>query len=225
MADVRSAIRMFESASEYMRVSGLSAELEWQRRVTTEQLTESTFLREAAWVILCSGFRESVVRGIFDHISLCFCDWSSAREILDSFPACLIAAEASFRGRRKLSAIVQAAKIVDAHGFDSLREEFERDPIATLLQFPYIGPITSLHLAKNLGVDTVKPDRHLVRAAAAFGFSGPTELCVALAQESGEPVKVVDLVIWRYLADCHDALAGFMQTTRGCSPRVTPSGG
>jgi hypothetical protein len=75
------------------------------------------------------------------------------------------------------------------------------NPIITLQRFPYIGPVTAFHLAKNLGADVGKPDRHLLRMSERLGFDSVAALCETVAHESGEKAKVVDLVIWRYLAD------------------------
>jgi hypothetical protein len=63
--DLSSALRFFNEASEYVEKSGLNQELNWQRSVVFEELTETQFLRESAWAILCSGFRELVVRKNF----------------------------------------------------------------------------------------------------------------------------------------------------------------
>jgi hypothetical protein len=201
MPNVSGALQIYARASDYIAAAGLDHEVAWQRNANLASISESMLLREAAWVILCSGFRESVVRRVFDHISLCFCDWDSAAAIVESYPACHLAAQASFHSPAKLSAIVEIARRINAIGFDVLKSELMTDPITTLRQFPYIGPITVWHLAKNLGYDSPKPDRHLTRIAKRMGFSGPEQFCAAIAAASGEAVKVIDLVVWRYLAD------------------------
>ena len=52
--------------------------------------------------------------------------------------------------------------------------------------------------SSDLGLSVVKPDRHLQRIAAAAGFSSPLELCQLISDRLGEPVQVVDVVLWRY---------------------------
>src|SRR5262249_18700377 len=155
-----SALQIYSRATDYIATAGLLHEVARQREADLKSLSESALLREAAWVVLCSGFRESVVRRIFDHISLCFCDWDSAASIVESFPACQLAAKASFRATAKLMAMVEIARRVDAVGFECLKPALVAEPIKTLRQFPYIGPVTVWHLAKNLGLDASKPDRH-----------------------------------------------------------------
>ncbi len=62
----------------------------------------------------------------------------------------------------------------------------------------FIGPITCYHLAKNIGLDVVKPDRHLVRITEATKFANPHDLCSLIAEMTGDKITVVDLVLWRY---------------------------
>lgn len=200
-ADLEGALKVFGAASEYVARAGLLAEVEWQRRVAFDDFSETDLLRECAWVILCSGFRAQVVRRVFDHISLCFCDWESASAILDAEPTCRTAAMASFQNATKLRAIVGMAIHVHACGFTVFKQAVLIDPISELRHLPHIGPITVWHLAKNLGLDVAKPDRHLARVSRLFGFEDASHFCMEIARASGEQRKVVDLIVWRYMAD------------------------
>lgn len=199
--DLTAATAIYESASDFMAKAGFRAEMEWQRDIRFSEFSESDLLRETAWVILCSGFRERVVRSVFDYISLCFCDWESAEAIVRSDPACRLAALASFGNRSKIDAIVDTAYYVRDVGFDRFKTNVLADPLIELRRLPYIGPVTVFHLAKNLGMDVAKPDRHLARLAVQLGFGSADHLCRELARLTGEQLKVVDLVIWRYLAE------------------------
>ena len=201
MPDLVAATRIYQSASDYIVQAGLKAEVEQQRAANFYEFTESQFLRETAWVVLCSGFREKVVRNIFDYISLCFCDWESAEAIVRADPACRLAALSSFGHRQKIDAIALAAHHLWEVGFERFKRAVLADPLAELRRLPYVGPITVFHLAKNLGLDVAKPDRHLARLAIELGFSDTFHLCAELAHLTGEHLKVIDLVIWRYLAD------------------------
>lgn len=195
------AMRLFIKASGYAVAAGFDVEVKQQRAVMLEHVTERDLLREAAWVVLCSGFRESTIRRCFQHISLCFCDWESATSILDAYPACKIAAKYSFSNDAKLEAIVGIARHIARVGFESFKQAVLHSPIDALQQLPYIGPITVWHLAKNIGVDAAKPDRHLARVSLRLGFPDAASLCAAIAGETGDPLSVVDLIIWRFLAD------------------------
>jgi hypothetical protein len=199
--DLAGALSVFSMASDYVRAAGLDAEVEWQRRTSLDRFTETELLRESAWVILCTGFREAVVRHVFGHISLCFCDWESAAAIVAADPACKIAARASFRNEAKLNAILGVAAFVHELGFQVFKTAVVGDPIRQLSRLPFIGPVTVWHLAKNLGLNAAKPDRHLMRLSSGLGFRDAEEFCAAIAEVIGEEAKVIDLIIWRYLAD------------------------
>ncbi|HVY23721.1 MAG TPA: hypothetical protein VG962_10250 [Steroidobacteraceae bacterium] len=54
-------------------------------------------------------------------------------------------------------------------------------------------------MAKNLGFDIAKSDRHLVRLKDALGFNTVDEMCLSIARFSGDAVRVVDVVLWRYM--------------------------
>jgi hypothetical protein len=186
-------------AKELLLSSEFATEIEWQLRQEFGTFTETDLLRESAWVILCSGFRESVVRQRFDLVSLCFCDWSSAAEICDSATQCRATALAAFGNGKKIEAILGAATIANELGFPALKRSILENPIGALQMLPFIGPITAFHLAKNLGFATAKPDRHLVRLAAEMGYSDVQQLCGSISAATGDPIQVVDVVLWRYV--------------------------
>ena len=186
-----------EQPRTYIEDASLVAELDWQRSVEPSSFTERDLLRETAWVILCSGFRESTVRLSFDYISLCYCDWESAEAIVQYAETCKGAAVSAFGHSAKLQAICQVAGLLHEEGFEGFKQQVLLDPIRQLRRFSYIGPVTAWHLAKNLGFDVAKPDRHLVRISRAFNFASPTQLCETLADATGEPVKVIDIALWR----------------------------
>lgn len=194
-------MRFYTDARSYVESAGLTAEIAWQRATEFSEFTESDLLREHAWVTLCSGFRESVVRKVFDHVSLCFCDWESAEAIVSAGLICCVTAESLFSNRLKLRGIFAGSQHVHKTGFEKFKQSVLIDPIAQLQALPYIGPTTSWHLAKNLGLDVSKPDRHLVRISELFGFSTASDLCRQLASITGDQTKVVDLIVWRYVAD------------------------
>lgn len=200
-ANLTAAMRFFSEACSYVEKAGLSGEVAWQREADFTEFTESELLREHAWVALCSGFRESVVRRAFDHISLCFCDWESAESIISAGEICCATAASSFANRIKLKGIFSTARYISEVGFDEFKRSVLNDPICQLQKLAFIGPTTSWHLAKNLGLDVAKPDRHLVRVSEYLGFRSAEHFCRELAATTGEPAKVVDLIVWRFIAD------------------------
>jgi len=191
-------IRFYRTAKERLLSAGFATEINWQLEREFGAFTETDLLRESAWVILCSGFREAVVRRCFDLISLCFCDWESAADICNAAALCRATALTTFGNRQKIDAILRTAALVNELGFAQIKRRILQNPIRSVQVLPYIGPVTAFHLAKNLGYATAKPDRHLVRLAGALGRKNPHELCSSLSEATGDPIQVVDLVLWRY---------------------------
>jgi hypothetical protein len=188
----------YYSAKQNLIASGYGKEIEWQSALKSEDFTESDLLRETAWVILCSGFREDVVRRHFDFISLCFCDWESARVIVGCGETCVRTAISRFKNPQKLQSIFEAAQMISSSGFLAVKVRIAADPIESLQRFRHVGPITAYHLAKNLGFRVAKNDRHLQRLADFYGFTDADGLCRHVAAKSGDPVSVVDIVLWRF---------------------------
>ncbi|SFM76152.1 hypothetical protein SAMN05421880_1324 [Nitrosomonas nitrosa] len=190
----------FRIAETTVIKSGYGWEIDWQKTLSFSRFSESDFIRETAWVILCSGFRESTVRNNFDYISLCFCDWESAKEIVAHQHVCLSTARSAFKNDKKLNAIIKVAETVCETGFHNFKKSMQEDPIQKLQELPFIGPITSWHLAKNLGLNVAKNDRHLARMALNWGYSDAHEFCKQVSKLTGEPASVVDIILWRFAA-------------------------
>ncbi|MBA7514782.1 hypothetical protein ES705_06817 [subsurface metagenome] len=178
--------------------NGYASEINWQSNVRVEDLNESTFLRELAWVVLSSGFKEKVVRNIFHNISECFFHWKSANLIVKNKTKCFHKAIKFFRNTSKVSAIINGAERVRHEGFTHLKQKICEAPLETLQAFPFVGPITVYHLAKNIGLPVAKPDRHLLKIANTAGFADVQEFCSEIARQTGDTVPVVDIVLWRF---------------------------
>jgi len=178
--------------------SGFGREIDWQEEVSFENVSEHDFLREAAWVVLSAGFRESALRKRFPMISQAFLNWSSARAILEQAETCRRRATKAFNHHLKIDAIIQTANLVTGLGFTEIKALIRCKGVEFLRELPFIGPVTAFHLAKNLGLPVVKPDRHLVRVAKVAGYRCPTSMCEAIASIVAEKLPVIDLVIWRF---------------------------
>jgi hypothetical protein len=191
-------IQHYLQAKSWIYSSPFVRELEWQSSVRSVDVTETEFLKQYAWVVLNSGFREAVVRRHFSYISLCFCDWESATAIVQNAQACVDCATAVFGNTRKLRALIETARTIESEGFEAFRQRIEVDGVSGLERLPYIGTVTKFHLAKNLGLDVAKPDRHLVRVADRFGYNDVQKMCRDIFDLCGDKIAVADLVLWRF---------------------------
>jgi hypothetical protein len=158
---------------------GYKHEIDWQTNL--QPVSDAfVFRNECIWVILNSGLKEQIARSIWNSIQSA---WAHGFNT-----------DFAFKHPGKVKAI------------DFIRENYEAifdgyctslDRLTYLQNIPFIGPITKYHLAKNLGYDVVKPDRHLVRIAKEYGYDNPTELCNSISAATGDKICVVDLVLWR----------------------------
>lgn len=157
---------------------GYGDEISWQRDLK-ECDNPVNFACETVWVILNSGMKEQIARKIWDRIQDV---WRKGGETSQAF---------RHIGKVKAIDFVWSNK---QHLFDNYKEADNKPEY--LQSIPFIGKITCWHLAKNLGHDCVKPDRHLVRIAEQYGMT-PDSLCEKLSKETGEKKSVIDIIIWR----------------------------
>ncbi len=195
---IRRLAKAYYVAKRKVLQEGYADEIDWQYNVSLDRINEEILLREAAWVILSSGMYERVVRQKFPAISHAFFDWKSALAIINNAEACRSRALYHFRNPAKISAILAVVEHVGSHGFEHVVDNVLEKGIEYLRRFPYIGPATSYHLAKNIGLLCAKPDRHLCRIANRLGYNCVQHLCRDISNVTDEPVPVIDLVLWRY---------------------------
>lgn len=191
---------------------GFVEEIDWQNDVSFSQITESDFLREAGWVILSSGMRETIIRRKFLGISTAFFEWESAEKIVQNKERCLNAAMQHFGHFKKISAIIQIAKHVFGNGFDIVCKAIQAQGIQYIMKLPYMGPATSYHFAKNIGLHVAKPDRHLRRIAEVLGYYSPQLMCADIATMTGDKIPVIDLVFWRFATLDRNYLSYFLNS-------------
>jgi hypothetical protein len=210
-------ISAYLDAKEAVLAAGFAEEIDWQHDLAFERIEESDFLREAAWVILASGMRETIIRRKFDDFTQAFLGWESAEAIIRKKDACRTAALRCFANTRKVDGILLVAEHVASVGYLSVKRSIEKSGLDYLERFPFIGPITRYHLAKNIGLDVVKPDRHLVRMSKASGFFSADAMCRTIAELVGEKAAVVDIVLWRFATFDRSNVTHF---SKSCPQRI-----
>lgn len=215
-ADPHQLAAAYLAAKSFVLKAGFEAEIDYQEECSISRTGEPDFLREGAWVILSSGMRESVIRVKFPGVSDAFGHWRSAAWITQRITRCRRSALEVFGHMGKVEAIINLARRVHESGINEVLHQVSTQGIAYLRTFPFMGPATAYHFAKNLGLDVVKPDRHLVRISKAAGFETPWDLCNAIGEVVGEKRSVIDLVIWRYATIRHDYLETFAAAPAQC---------
>ena len=190
--------RLYIAIKRALDMCGFGEEIAWQATVDPSSVSETDFLSETAWVILSAGMSAHVVESRFHPISQAFFCWENAAVIADNSDQCREEALAWFNHRGKVDAIISVAFIIQDLGFERVKDQLSANHLEFLQTLPFIGPVTSKHLAKNLGFPISKPDRHLVRIAEAFGYESVDLMCKLIAETTGEQEQVVDIVLWRF---------------------------
>ena len=201
----------YKKAKETIIRAGFSEEISWQESVNFDDVTESDFLREHAWVTLSAGMRERVIRNLFQAISSSFYYFESAEIIIENETNCRRFALKQFNNSRKIDAIISMAHKISFNGFSYLKESLYLNPMEMLQSLPYIGPVTCYHLAKNIGLQVAKPDRHLTRLANHVGYDDVQLFCKDISLQTGDSIPVVDIVLWRFASITEGYLAYFLK--------------
>ncbi len=158
--------------------NGYGSEIDWQRTVKPVEILDD-FCGEAAWVILNSGMKEQIARMIWNRIKQA---WKDGKPTSTAF---------NHKGKVAAIDFIYSNSLTLFDGYKAATNKIEY-----LQTIPFIGKITCWHLAKNLGEDVVKPDRHLVRLANYYNTS-PDALCEKISKENNEKKCVVDIILWR----------------------------
>lgn len=157
--------------------AGYNDEIHWAENIKCRGSAD--FFAEYVWVVISSGMKNQVAQKIYSKVMGAIHDKVPIQDV--------------FKHKGKVRAIYHvAANLQEIY----LEYAIAKDKLEFLKGLPWVGDITKWHLAKNLGLDVAKPDRHLVRIANKYNMTAQ-ELCSKLARETGSKVAVVDQIIWR----------------------------
>lgn len=166
---------------------GYSDEIKWCRERYFKNIDKKEFAFEYTFAVLASsGLREQVVRKNYNK----FLD--AGKEGKSPF--------ATVNNQRQRNALVHVWSDLDKI-FKTLKlQPTDEAKIEYLDTLPQIGPKAKYHLARNLGIDCVKPDRHLIKMSEKYGYSSPEEMCLDIQKQlpKEERIGVIDVVLWRY---------------------------
>lgn len=179
-------ITFFYKAFEAVSSSDYAFEMDYVDHIEPiKKQTVDNFFIEYVWVVLNAGMKEQIARKIFNK----FCQGINGGII--NFDV--------VRHPSKRKAIEKTFNNLSLH-FQNLQAiEGDNKQIEYLETLPWIGPITKYHLARNIGIDTVKPDRHLVRLAEQFGYTSPLKMCQAIQNNIyNTKLGTIDVILWRY---------------------------
>jgi len=190
-------IEFYKHAKKVCIAEGYEKEIQMVEERKFDQINSDDFFREYAWVVISSGISNKAAISVFT-------------KLMETRKICSV--------KHKFKQ--QALKIADykyLDWFSHLQKcKTDKEKIEYIQTLPYMGPATSYHFARNLGIDCAKPDRHLKRIAEHFLFfegvkhpigqdiyiianeDGDVQsMCRCISNRTGDRIGTVDIVLWR----------------------------
>lgn len=167
------------------------------------ELTIESFSLEYQWVVYTSGFNAKIVSKMFPKLREVYApliDVLAGTTTNVNSIDIAVNALGICNNKRKVKSVIDMAfecgAKVRTMGWKTYRDAYFGTP-EKLQELPFIGPTTCFHLARNIGLlDFVKPDVHLKRLAAHWGFKDPVALCAAIKIKHDMPLGLIDLCLF-----------------------------
>ena len=156
---------------------GYENEINWINNIPNP-IDKDLFYREYSWVVINSGMNNKIAEKIYKNF------WNNG------YPD--FSAINHPNKNEALKKVYSRLNLYFLHFTES------KNKLMFLKSLPHIGDITKYHLARNLGLNYAKPDRHLVRISSLFNHINVQEFCKKLSVLTDDPIGLVDLVLWRF---------------------------
>ena len=182
-------LEFYKDAKKYCIEHGFSDEIDFVKNRRFKQMNAERFFMECVYVILNSGMKNQIAEGIF-------------KKFRDSYYKSEIHIQSALRvvSHQGKNRAIKEIWMRYRHHFEQLKMLQTTDEKLEFLEsLPWIGPITKYHLARNLGMDVAKPDRHLQRIADKFNHKDVNEMCKEISEQTGDKIGVIDLILWRVM--------------------------
>ena len=172
-------LELYNYIKDFVIKKGYKQEIEWCSNIPEiEKIDKWYFFREYVWVVINSGMKNSVAKEIFNRF------WNNGHFNFDAIGH-----------PHKKESIKKVYNRLDRYFYHLIKS---KNRLKYLESLPHIGMITKYHLARNLGLNYAKPDRHLVRITSLLKFNNVQKFCGKISNLSGDKIGLVDLVFWRF---------------------------
>lgn len=201
MATDQELMDMYRAALDRVIRRGWEPEVQRFRNLSFENIDGRLFFKEYARCVYASGFGWAKVSKHWDALTDAYKCWDYA-EVSKNEQEVRYQAMKFIGYGKKVDAILSTARALASVEWPEFKGWLRS--IGLLLppgELKFIGPVTRYHLARNIGADVAKPDRHIIRIAIKYGYPETPEGVQDFAQRvstlTGERVGVVDVVLWR----------------------------
>jgi hypothetical protein len=193
-------LALWDHAMDHLKATDTdpAGTLDKWRSETPDRCTDRDLLSEYGWVVISCGLTPHVATKHWPAFTVAFRNWQPG-EVAANRIAVRTAALDVMKNPRKLDHILDFAD--DLARAPGLMQRLAAMPVkqvlAQLATLPFVGANNRYHLARNLGWDVVVRTGPVPRLAAYLETT-PEALCERIADEVGERVRTVDLVLWNW---------------------------
>lgn len=186
-------LEFYENAKKFVIEHGYEREARHVEQLDFNKTTAEEFYLQYCYVIFNTGMKNQIAECMFEDFYKAFGRINCGISSIDKAVSMI-----NHPGKRKA---INRAYYWYESWFEKLKElETIEDQLEFLETLDFIGPTTRFHLARNIGLDVAKPDRHMLRIAEAFDFVEVREMCEFISDKTGDRVGVVDVILWRAMA-------------------------
>jgi len=189
------------------------AEVSRARTLTPMSVSSIDFIREYAWVVFNSAMKMKIIRRVWPNLERAFKNWDY-KAIIQNVSSVWDEATRVFNNSKKVNAVIYTARLVEEQGWKTVEATIKNAVIKSknnnlypskqffvfIHQLPWMGATNSRYLAKNLGFDLAKDDRHLRRIAQQYGYAPNPEGVQRLVEDISihvkERISVIETVLW-----------------------------
>ena len=193
-----------------------------KRRKTTfdKNRPDSFFYQQLVGTIHVSGYRVSILRNRWDDIKKAFSNYDvyKVSRYTDRDFKKMMQNPKLIKNERKLRACIENAKIMKdiSEKYGSFGEYLERNKTNLkklkedlIKKFHYLGNVLVLEYLKEIGIDSIKPDVHVVRVMYRLclidsekmspeNIDKVIEVASKMSQSTKEKLSVIDAIFWMY---------------------------
>ena len=174
----KNILQFYTHAKQEVIKAGYQKEIDFVEKRRFSDIKPLDFLQEYVYVVINSGMKNQVANKIY-------------RQYREKGSSVI-----GHKGKRKA---ILKAQLHYRYWFVELKSNGSTEEKLYYLEtLPWIGPITKYHLARNLGIDVAKPDRHLQRIADHFKYFDVQKMCNTIAIANNERIGTIDFVLWRF---------------------------
>jgi len=181
---------------------------------------DSFFYEKLVGTIHVSGYKVSILRNRWEDIKKAFSNYNvhKVSRYTDRDFKKMMQNPKLIKNQRKLRACIENAKIMNeiSEKYGSFGEYLERNKTDLkklkedlINRFHYLGNVLVLEYLKEIGIDSIKPDVHVVRVMYRLGLINSErispenidkviEVANKMSRLTGEKLSVIDAIFWMY---------------------------